>query len=88
MGEPATRKVLGALDGLDPSVWTRTGVFGERGLGQILVHHLGASMRWRIGLQSQGAEDGPELELEPLMTIDELRRRWDDEWVAVDAWLP
>src|SRR5207342_1784701 len=30
----------------------------------------------------------PEPELEPLPTIDELRQRWQAEWVAVDAWLP
>ena len=32
--------------------------------------------------------EGPEPELEPLPTIDELRQRWQAEWVAVDAWLP
>jgi len=30
----------------------------------------------------------PEPEREPLLSIDELRRRWRDEWEAVDAWLP
>jgi hypothetical protein len=35
----ATRRVPGVLDGLDPAVWTRTDVVGERGLGAILVHH-------------------------------------------------
>ncbi|MDQ3689057.1 MAG: hypothetical protein M3406_03300, partial [Chloroflexota bacterium] len=24
----------------------------------------------------------------PLPTIDELRERWNEEWAAVDAWLP
>src|SRR5687767_5242393 len=38
----ATRRVLSVLDGLDPTVWTRTHIVGERGLGAILVHHLGA----------------------------------------------
>ena len=80
--------MLASLDGLDPDVWARTDVIGERGLGAILVHHLGASVRWRIGLQSQGVEDGPELELEPLMAIDELRDRWVAEWLLVDVWLP
>lgn len=41
----ATRRVLDVLDGVDPDLWTRTDVVGERGLGGILVHHLGASMR-------------------------------------------
>ena len=56
--------------------------------GGILVHHLGASQRWRIGFESQGTDEGPEPELEPLPTIDELRERWEAEWAAVDAWLP
>jgi uncharacterized damage-inducible protein DinB len=84
----ATRRVLAVLDGLDSAEWSRSHVVGDRGLGGILVHHLGASQRWRIGLETQGADEGPEPELEPLPTIDELRDRWQAEWVAVDAWLP
>jgi uncharacterized damage-inducible protein DinB len=84
----ATKQVLTVLDGLDSTVWSRPNDVGERGLGSILVHHLGASQRWRIGLQTQGTDDGPEPELEPLPTIGELRQRWLAEWVAVDAWLP
>ena len=84
----ATRKVLDVLDGLDPAVWERANLVGERGLGGILVHHLGASQRWRIGIASQGADEGPEPELESLMSIDGLRRRWATEWTAVDTWLP
>jgi uncharacterized damage-inducible protein DinB len=84
----ATRRVLAALDGLDPTVWERARVVDERGLGGILVHHLGASQRWRIGLESHGAEEGPEPEEEPLPTVAELRARWDAEWAAVDTWLP
>lgn len=84
----ATRRVLAALDGLEPTVWSAASVVGDRGLGGILVHHLGATQRWRIGFQSQGQEEGPEPELEPLPTIDELRQRWDDEWAATDSWLP
>ena len=84
----ATRRVLAVLDGLDPMVWQRTNVVDERGWGGILVHHLGASQRWRIGLETRGEEEGPEPEGEPLPTVDELRARWDAEWEAVDAWLP
>ncbi|MGE0540938.1 MAG: DinB family protein [Dehalococcoidia bacterium] len=84
----ATRRVLAVFDGLDPAVWTRTNAIGDRSLGSVLVHHLGASQRWRIGLQTQGSEEGPEPEREPLPTIEELRERWDAEWAAVDAWLP
>ena len=84
----ATQRVLAALEGLDPAVWERTQVVDERGLGGILVHHLGASQRWRIGLETRGEEEGPQPEDEPLPTMDELRARWDAEWAAVDAWLP
>jgi uncharacterized damage-inducible protein DinB len=84
----ATIRVLSVLDDLDPVAWARTDVVGERGLGEILVHHLGASQRWRIGFETQGTDEGPEPELQPLPTIDELRERWRAEWAAVDAWLP
>ena len=84
----ATFRVLSVLDDLDPVAWARTDVVGERGLGEILVHHLGASQRWRIGFETQGTDEGPEPELEPLPTIEELRERWEAEWAAVDAWLP
>jgi len=82
----ATRRVLASLDGLDPAVWTRTDAVGERGLGSILVHHLGASQRWRNAFQETG--ESPEPEDDPLPTIDELRERWEAEWSIVDAWLP
>ena len=75
----ATGRLLGVLDGLDASLWARMDVVGERGLGGILVHHLGASQRWRIGFETQGTDEGPEPELEPLPTIDELRERWEAE---------
>ncbi len=84
----ATQRVLDVLDGLDPQVWSRTHVVDERGLGGILVHHLGASQRWRVAFETQGDGAGPEPEREPLPTIDELRQRWKVEWAAVDAWLP
>jgi uncharacterized damage-inducible protein DinB len=82
----STRRVLAALDGVGPDVWTRAGVVGDRGLGAILVHHLGASQRWRHAFQDTGAS--PEPEREPLPTIDGLRERWEAESAAVDAWLP
>lgn len=84
----ATRRVLAVLDGLDPALWTRPDVVGDRGLGGVLVHHLGASQRWRIGFETQGADEGPRPEGEPLPTIEQLRERWEAEWAAVDAWLP
>jgi uncharacterized damage-inducible protein DinB len=84
----ATRRLLAVLDDLDPAVWGQTDVVGERGLGSILVHHLGASQRWRIGFQTQGDGESPEPERDPLPTIAEMRERWEAEWSIVDDWLP
>jgi uncharacterized damage-inducible protein DinB len=83
----ATRRVLSALDGLDPAVWARADVVGERGLGSILVHQLGSSQRWRFLFEARATDEGVKAELEPLPTIDELRARWEAEWAAVDPWL-
>jgi uncharacterized damage-inducible protein DinB len=84
----ATRRLLAVLDDLDPAVWGQTDVVGERGLGSILVHHLGASQRWRIGFQTQGDGESPEPERDQLPTIAEMRERWEAEWSIVDDWLP
>lgn len=84
----ATKRVLDVLDDIDADLWGRTDAVGERGLGSIMVHHLGASQRWRIGLASRGEEDGSYPERDPLPTADELRDRWSAEWKAVDEWLP
>jgi uncharacterized damage-inducible protein DinB len=83
----ATQRLLNPLDGLNPAVWTQPNAVGERGLGGVMVHHLGASQRWRIAFQTRGAEDGPEPEREPLPTPDDLRERWKTEWAVVDEWL-
>jgi uncharacterized damage-inducible protein DinB len=82
----ATERLLAALDDVPDALWSAVDVVGERGLGTILVHHLGASQRWRHGIQRDGIE--PEPEREPLPSIDELRARWREEWEAVEAWLP
>jgi uncharacterized damage-inducible protein DinB len=82
----ATRRVLNVLAGLDAAVWGLEDVVGDRGLGAILVHHLGATQRWRHGFQDTG--ESPEPELDPLPTIGELRERWEQEWFVTDAWLP
>ncbi len=84
----ATKRVLDALDGVSAEDWSPTASVGDRGLGEIVVHHLAASQRWRVGFETQGERDLPRAEDEPLPTIDELRQRWEDEWRAVDAWLP
>ena len=82
----ATQRVLDALDGIPGEVWSRTDVVGERGLGAILIHQLGATQRWRNWIQQTG--DQPEPEDDPIPPIAELKARWASEWAAYDAWLP
>ena len=84
----ATRRVLSVIDGLPADVWGATGVVGDRGLGSILVHQLGAHMRWRLGLGGDDEAAGAARpEREPLLSPDALARRWALEWDAMDAWL-
>jgi len=83
----ATQRVLDVLDDINPAVWGRTGVVGERGLGSILVHHLGSSQRWRKLFEAKPTDESDQLERQPLLTVDELRACWEAEWAAVDAWL-
>jgi uncharacterized damage-inducible protein DinB len=78
--------VLAVIDGLPESVWGATGVIGDRGLGSILVHHLGAHQRWRLGLA--GSEESPAPERGPLPSPDGLAAAWATEWDALEAWLP
>jgi uncharacterized damage-inducible protein DinB len=82
----ATERVLAVLDGVPDEVWSRSDAIGERGLGGILVHQLGAAQRWRHAIQETGIQPRPERE--PLPSIDQLRSWWAEEWVAVDAWMP
>jgi uncharacterized damage-inducible protein DinB len=84
----ATRRVLSVIDGLPDEVWGATGVVGDRGLGSILVHQLGAHTRWRLGLGGDDdAAAAARPEREPLLSPDGLARRWAQEWDAMDAWL-
>ena len=57
--------------------WGATGVVGDRGLGAILVHQLGAHQRWRLGLLGgdDAAAAAARPEREPLPSPDELTRR-------------
>ncbi|MGH2465048.1 MAG: DinB family protein [Candidatus Limnocylindrales bacterium] len=81
----ATDRVLAACDGIDETTWSAPNAIGERGLGGILVHALGASQRWRHGLAH--SEESPRPEREPLPTVAGLRSAWELEWPALDAWL-
>jgi uncharacterized damage-inducible protein DinB len=81
----ATRRILGQLDGADEALWGATGVVGDRGLGSILVHQLGAHQRWRHGLAL--SPEVPRPEREPLPAAPALVAAWEAEWPALDAWL-
>ncbi len=81
----ATRQILVGADGVDATTWSAPNAIGDRGLGGILVHHLGAHQRWRHGLS--GSEDSPRPEHGPLPAPAELAEWWEDEWIALDAWL-
>jgi uncharacterized damage-inducible protein DinB len=82
----ATRRILAALDGIDEARWSTPNAIGDRGLGGILVHHLGAMQRWRHGLSlAPGELPRPERGLLP--SPAELVAAWDPEWAAWDAWL-
>ena len=89
----ATRQVLAQLDGIDEideSLWGATGVVGERGLGSILVHMLGAHQRWRTGIEAEGEEDDDEIprpEREPLPSPATLVAWWEAEFVEMDGFL-
>lgn len=84
----ATRQVLAQLDGIDDALWGSTGVVGERGLGSILVHMLGAHQRWRIAISQEGEGERPEPESEPLPDPASLVGRWQAELGAMDEFLP
>lgn len=81
----ATSKVLDAAIGVDEETWSATNIVDERGLGEILVHNLGASQRWRHGLTG-GDGDAPRPEDEPLPDPAALRLWWEREWAGYDAW--
>jgi uncharacterized damage-inducible protein DinB len=81
----ATRRILAAADGVDEVTWSAPNAIGDRGLGGILVHHLGAHQRWRHGLS--GSDEEPRPEREPLPAPPDLAAMWEAEWVATDAWL-
>jgi uncharacterized damage-inducible protein DinB len=81
----ATAKVLDAAVGIDEATWSAQNAIDERGLGGILVHHLGSTQRWRHGLA--GSSEQPRPERGPLPSLDALRATWELEWQAYEAWL-
>ena len=81
----ATRQVLESSLGLSPEDWSAESVIGERGIGGILVHALGAHERWRSDWQ--GVESPERREAGPLSSVAELTDAWTIEWAAMDAYL-
>jgi uncharacterized damage-inducible protein DinB len=81
----ATKRILAVLEGVDEMTWTATRVVDERGLGGILVHHLGATQRWRHALLDDG--ETPRPERAPLPSPAGLIAAWEAEFPAIDAWL-
>ncbi len=81
----ATERVVAQLEGVDAELWGASGVVGERGLGSILVHMLGAHQRWRLAFE--GSEESPEPESEPLPSPADLSDRWLAELDATDTFL-
>lgn len=81
----ATAKILDRIEGIDDETWSATGVFDERGLGGILVHHLGATQRWRHGLLEDGLSPRPERE--PLPSPAAIGAAWQAEWPQIEAWV-
>jgi uncharacterized damage-inducible protein DinB len=82
----ATDRVLAVIDGVDDALWSTPNAIGERGLGGILVHHLGATQRWRHGLS--GSSESPRPEREALPTPAGLIAAWRLEQSAWDRWIP
>ena len=81
----ATRKILERAEGIDEETWSKSNVIGERGLGGILIHALGAHQRWRNDWQRTGQRPRPEAE--DLPSPSELAALWEREWRAMDAYL-
>jgi uncharacterized damage-inducible protein DinB len=83
----ATRRVLAVIDGVPGETWGATGAVGDRGLGAILVHQLGAHQRWRLGLGGDDDAAGrARPEREPLPSPATLAGTWATEWDALEAW--
>lgn len=82
----ATSRILAVLPGIDATTWSAPNAIGDRGLGGILLHQLGAAQRWRHGL-SGAAGELPRPERGPLPSADAMAGLWTAEWAAWESWL-
>ncbi|MFI5199445.1 MAG: DinB family protein [Candidatus Limnocylindrales bacterium] len=81
----ATGQILDASLELSQAEWSAESVIGERGIGGILVHALGAHERWRSGFEGR-----PRMALREEAALPsqvELRDAWEGEWVAIRAFI-
>lgn len=83
----ATARVLATMAGLPDADWPTGSPVGTRELADIMVHQLGSTQRWRLGLSGTPDADLPRPEREPLPSVTELAARWTAEWATLDAWL-
>lgn len=81
-----TSRVLSEAEGCADALWSGANMIGERGLGGILVHGLGAHMRWRHGWE-EATGPRPRPETEPLPSPFNLLRAWEHEWAELDRYL-
>lgn len=79
------RRVLNTAEDVSPEVWAEPGGPGRRGIGETLVHALDTHARWRSSWQGQ--TNSPQADVNPLLSVAELRTRWESEWVALDMYL-
>jgi len=82
----ATSRILAVLPGLDDATWSTPNAIGDRGLGGILLHQLGAAQRWRHGL-SGAAGEPPRPERGPVPSPESIAALWETEWSAWDRWI-
>ena len=68
-------------------VWSRSDVVGERGLGGILVHQLGAPHRDGATRSRRQAPAATARARAAALDRRSFGSSWAEEWVAVDAWI-
>jgi uncharacterized damage-inducible protein DinB len=81
----ATGRLMSAVGDLGGDAWSGGRTVGDRALGPMLVHALGAHQRWRSFWEGRSDEPRPEKAALPLATV--LARWLDQELEATDLFL-